>query len=324
MIRKPFATRTLTAAATLALGLATTFGALAEDAPQTPAHASQVAGKTGHVPMLWKVSDGDNTLYLLGSFHLLRKDDLPLSADVDAAMDDAKTTMFETDVLSFKSPEVAAKAQKYQQIEAGATLSGILPEATRAKLDALLKAGGGSLSQVDGVDVWALSIGMQLGAMNALGFSGDYGPDHVLSERADREGKPRLSLESIDDELRTLDAQPANEQILGLQKFLDNPKLAIERAMQMHGDWMRGDVDGLSRDYLQQIQTETPVTYRQLVVERNNAWLPKLKARLDAHGAGDNTLAVVGALHLIGQDGLVEQLRAAGYRVERVCSDCAR
>ena len=323
MIRKLFATKTLTAAATLALGLATTFGACAADAPASVPN-SQAAAKSGHVPMLWKVSDKNNTLYLLGSFHLLRKDDLPLSADVDAAMNDAKTTIFETNVLSFTSPEVVAKIQQYQQIEAGKTLSGILPEATRQKLDALLKLGGSGIAQVDGVDAWALSIGMQGGAMSALGFSGDYGPDRLLSERADKAGKPRLALETVDDELRALDGQPMDEQILGLQKFLDNPKLSIERAMQMHGDWMRGDVDGLSRDYLQQVQTETPGTYRLLVVDRNNAWLPKLKERLDAHGAGDNTLAVVGALHLIGKDGLVEQLRAAGYRVERVCSDCAR
>jgi uncharacterized protein YbaP (TraB family) len=70
------------------------------------------------------------------------------------------------------------------------------------------------------------------------------------------------------------------------------------------------------------MRSETPVTYRLLLVDRNNAWLPQLKARLDAHHAGDNTLAVVGALHLAGEDGLLAKLRAEGYRVERVCTAC--
>ena len=55
---------------------------------------------------------------------------------------------------------------------------------------------------------------------------------------------------------------------------------------------------------------------------RNDAWVPQLEARL-ALGEGEDTLAVVGALHLLGEDGVVEKLRAKGYEVERVCSACA-
>ena len=38
---------------------------------------------------------------------------------------------------------------------------------------------------------------------------------------------------------------------------------------------------------------------------------------------GGAVLVVVGALHLLGPDGVVEKLRAKGYKVERVCSACA-
>ena len=37
-----------------------------------------------------------------------------------------------------------------------------------------------------------------------------------------------------------------------------------------------------------------------------------------------NSLVVVGSLHLLGPDGVVEKLRAKGYRVERICSACAQ
>ena len=36
----------------------------------------------------------------------------------------------------------------------------------------------------------------------------------------------------------------------------------------------------------------------------------------------DDALVVVGALHLLGDDGVVEKLRARGYQVERICSAC--
>jgi uncharacterized protein YbaP (TraB family) len=44
-------------------------------------------------------------------------------------------------------------------------------------------------------------------------------------------------------------------------------------------------------------------------------------AFLDGMGK-DDTLVVVGALHLLGSDGVVEKLRAKGYRVERICNAC--
>jgi len=49
--------------------------------------------------------------------------------------------------------------------------------------------------------------------------------------------------------------------------------------------------------------------------------VPKIAGRLDAPGS-DDTLVVVGALHLLGKDGVVDKLKAKGYKVERICSAC--
>ena len=59
---------------------------------------------------------------------------------------------------------------------------------------------------------------------------------------------------------------------------------------------------------------------RRINVQRNDAWLPKLERTL---ARDDDALVVVGALHLLGEDGIVEKLRAKGYQVERICSACA-
>jgi uncharacterized protein YbaP (TraB family) len=74
------------------------------------------------------------------------------------------------------------------------------------------------------------------------------------------------------------------------------------------------------QDMAVEMRREYPELYRRVNVDRNDAWVPKLQRRLDGETQRD-TLAVVGALHLIGEDGVVEKLRAKGYRVERICSD---
>ena len=90
----------------------------------------------------------------------------------------------------------------------------------------------------------------------------------------------------------------------------------------LHDAWRRGDADMLWNDMARDMQAHYPRLYQRINVERNDAWLPRLDALLRDGHAGDNTLVVVGSLHLLGSDGIVEKLRARGYTVERICSAC--
>src|SRR5688500_4509402 len=81
--------------------------------PQASSQAATLtAAKAAPVPLLWKVSDADNSLYLLGSFHMLKPDDYPVSADIDAAFDDAESLLFEIDPAAMTSPDTIAKFQQ--------------------------------------------------------------------------------------------------------------------------------------------------------------------------------------------------------------------
>jgi uncharacterized protein YbaP (TraB family) len=60
---------------------------------------------------------------------------------------------------------------------------------------------------------------------------------------------------------------------------------------------------------------EYPDVYEALFVRRNNAWIEILLRELQGSGVD---FVAVGAGHLLGEDGLVAQLRARGYTVERV------
>ena len=70
----------------------------------TPAKATESIKR----PLLWKVSDADNSVYLLGSFHLLKPDDYPLPLEVDRAFDDAESLLFEVDPIEMNAPATMA------------------------------------------------------------------------------------------------------------------------------------------------------------------------------------------------------------------------
>lgn len=300
----------------LALALAGAAHAAPPAAPPAPVAATANAAPAA-VPMLWKVSDANNSVYLLGSFHLLRAGDQPVSPAVEAAFTDAEHVVFELSPDELADPANATKFAAAARFEKGQTLTKSLPPATLEKLRKMLEVSGTPLAQVDGTEPWALTLGMVLGMTQAMGFAPDRGLDKVLMGRAEAAKKPVAGLETIDVQLAALDGAPLSEQARGLDEFLGNPRKMADELSAMHAAWLAGDVAKMDREYRAKMAAETPVSYKRMNVDRNVAWVPKLEARLKAKGT-DDTLAVVGALHLLGTDGVVERLKARGYTVERI------
>lgn len=290
--------------------------------PQTDASAKAAATHDAiQRPLLWKVSDADNSVYLLGSFHLLKADDYPLPVEVDRAFDDAESLLFEVDPREMNSPETIAAARKYMAYESGNSLSTVLPKPTLEKLDNVLGAGGGSVQAMEQSEPWVVSLGLIIGVTQTLGFKAELGLDRNLMERAAKAGKPTAGLETVDAQLRALDSVPYAEQTQGLDEFLDDPMKAARQIQDMHAWWRSGDVSRLDSKMRVDMATKTPISYKLLDVDRNDAWLPLIEQRLTG-STQDDTLVVVGSLHLLGKDGLVEKLRAKGYKVERICDTC--
>lgn len=289
---------------------------------QQPDAASQSA--LSQRPLLWKVSATarpDKAVYLLGSFHLLKADDYPMPAEVDRAFDDAESLLFEVDPREMNSPETMAAARKYMEYAPGKSLSSVLPKPTLEKLEKMIAAGGGSVQAMEHSEPWAVSLGLVMGMTRALGFKAELGLDRNLMERASKAGKTTAGLETVDAQLHALDSVPYAEQAQGLDEFLDNPMKASQQMQDMHAWWRAGDIVKLDSEMRVDMAKKTPVTYKLLDVDRNTAWLPLVEQRL-AGASQDDTLVVVGSLHLLGIDGLVEKLRAKGYEVERVCDTC--
>ena len=277
--------------------------------------------KAPPVPLLWKVSDADNTVYLLGSFHLLKRDDYPLSKDVDTAFAAADKLVFEVPPSEMQDPATAQKALAHAGYGDDRTLSKVLPPGVRDKFNVLLLQRGASIAQYDPFEPWFVNLTLVIGLSQSMGFRAEDGLDQYLMQRAASANKPTSGLESIELQLQTLDRTPMKEQIASLQEFVDDPEKMPGMLDELHRAWRQGDVvklDALTRG---QMLANTPETYRLLNVARNDAWLPKIRKLLDG-SSSDDALVVVGAMHLIGKDGLVEKLRGKGYHVERVCSAC--
>ncbi|MGY3264655.1 TraB/GumN family protein [Lysobacter sp. HA35] len=279
------------------------------------------APSTPPVPLLWRVSDADNSIYLLGSFHLLAKSDYPLSPDVDRAFDDAESLVFEVAPEDLDDPSVTGLMLGLAKSDPASSLANTLPADLKTPLDARLSAMGLQPEQMGGFEPWFVDTMLVTLLGQRSGYAPDDGLDRNLMARARAAGKPTGGLETVRQQLATLDGTPLSEQIASLREFVDEGDNAGTRLDELHNAWRAGDIPTLERLTREEMAGLTPVTYQRLNVDRNRAWIPRFQALL-AQGAGHDTLVVVGALHLLGDDGVVALLRAKGYHVERICTAC--
>lgn len=302
--------------------LVATCVALSLLAPSRPAHAQPP------VPLLWKVSDADNSVYLLGSFHLLKPGDYPLSKDVDAAFADAKSLVFEIPPQQIASPELAMQMSQAALRKDGTPLDGDLPPGLATKLKAWEAANAASLGKMglspqslQMFQPWFVGLVISMVQMSNDGLDPRLGLDEHFAAEAAAKGKPTSGLETGTQQIAFLAQMDHDEQLQFLAEAIDESQDGRQEMEKLHAAWRAGDIHTLWDGMAVEMKREYPKLYAHINIERNDAWVPKIEQRLAAPGH-DDTLVVVGALHLLGSDGVVEKLRAKGYTVERICTGC--
>lgn len=279
--------------------------------------AAGVAHAEPPKPLLWKVSDADNSIYLLGSFHLLKDSDYPLADSTYAALEDAERVVFELAPAEMNDPALGQKMGAAAMRTDGTTLQQSVPEETWNQLLAFTIKRGMPIANLQRFEAWFVGLIVSLTEMQALGLDPEKGLDKHFAERAAEAGKPVSGLETGDQQIALFDGMDATQQLQYLQDTLSelaNVEAEIDR---MHGLWRSGDGQALYAATGAEMKAEYPALYQRINVDRNRAWLPRLAGMLDDSDS-DDTLVVVGALHLLGDDGVLAMLKAKGYQVERL------
>ena len=279
--------------------------------------AAGVAHAEPPKPLLWKVSDADNSIYLLGSFHLLKDSDYPLADSTYAALEDAERVVFELAPSEMNDPALGQKMGAAAMRTDGTTLQQSVPEETWNQLLAFTIKRGMPIANLQRFDAWFVGLIVSLTEMQALGLDPEKGLDKHFAQRAAEAGKPVSGLETGDQQIALFDGMDATQQLQYLQDTLSELANVEAEIDKMHGLWRSGDGQALYAATGAEMKAEYPALYQRINVDRNRAWLPRLAGMLDDSDS-DDTLVVVGALHLLGDDGVLAMLKAKGYQVERL------
>jgi uncharacterized protein YbaP (TraB family) len=264
-------------------------------------------------PPIWRIDGKHNSVYLLASVHVLRASDEALPESVLRAYNSAKTIYMEVDLDDLDPTEPSEFTLARGVLPPDQSLEDILGPDQYGRAHAQALDLGVDLDQLAQLEPWVVAITIAQMQFARLGLDPQAGVEQRLMGRAKQDGKEIRGLETLADQLGALDALPMKLQGEFLSISLDEAADMEKDADELIGDWARGDTEALAKTLVHDFD-KFPDLYRSLIVDRNRKWADEIGALLDDD---QNYLIVVGALHLVGNDSVIELLRTRGHPAKR-------
>ncbi|HCK84625.1 MAG TPA: TraB/GumN family protein [Hyphomonadaceae bacterium] len=290
------------------LGLALAISALALTAC-APTRAPEFA------PALFVARDADSTLYLYGTIHLRESGEPWGSPAVEAALAQAEEIWTEVE----NSPANDERARELTLLlgmaPPGRPLSTWLKPEDRERLADAARRLGIEPQALEPMRPWLAGLTLTLAPILRAGYDPGASVDRAIDAYGDAHSKTMRWFETPAQQIGLLAELPDALQRQMLLEAIDEAEAGIESLETLSGAWERGDTQTLERELNESMRDEYPEVYATLLRGRNDAWIAVLMRELE--GAGVDFVAV-GAAHIVGEDGLVAQLRARGVNVERV------
>jgi len=266
-------------------------------------------------PFLWRVTSANATVYLLGSLHAATIDMYPLPAPLYTAFDEANYLVVEIDINKVDAQAQFSAIQKYGMYTDGSRIDQHLSNDSWQKLKTYIQARQMSETFIQGMKPWLVNLTITVAELSRLGYDTSLGIDqHFLNRAA---GKPIISLETLDGQMKVLAGASDKEQESNLVVTLDSVEEMGEMMTTMRTLWQQGDADALY-DAIKVDSESYPDFEKQweaLLDTRNISMAKKIKSYM----ASDATyFVIVGALHLGGKNGLLSLLGKQGYAVTQV------
>lgn len=273
--------------------------------------------------LLWKIEKRwVAPSYLIGTVHLSDDRLAELSPHVMQAIADARRMAFEVADLSFEAFNAATgKSANLFVYSDGRTLDKTIgPELFGKAREALVKAGmPGEISST--IKPWLAFMLLSLpDCERKRTQSGARVFDMRLAAEGRMRGLPIIGLETLESQIKAMAAIPEAQQV-GMLKavvtYLDRTDDLMETMLQIYLKRQMGFAVPFQREMAHRagVDWSAFAAFENEIVANRNAVM--LKGVLPLLEAGSAFIGV-GALHLVGKDGLVEKLRHAGYTVTPV------
>ncbi|WP_419908025.1 TraB/GumN family protein [Hoeflea sp.] len=294
-----------------------------------PELLAEIRKKADQIPngnsLLWRIErDGSVPSWLYGTMHATDPRVLSMSPAARAAFEGAQTVVVESSEITNLETAMASLMTdpSLTMLEAGTTLQSLLSESDLDEVESALKGRGVPITFVAKMQPWMvfslISVPDCELARRAQGVSF---LDKKLADDALAQGKTLEGLETLKEQLSVLSGLPLDVQARLLADTATLGDTLDDVTATMTELYLDGQV-GMIMPLVEATTIEPDAAdsgayaefEKNLVLKRNHTMAERVLPMLEA----GNTFVAVGALHLPGEEGLVELLRNSGYTMTAV------
>lgn len=272
---------------------------------------------------IWRASKPGSTVYLIGTMHLS-------DPRAHSIVETGQKLIEQADRVFF---EVLQADQNYMQaqmatnleigfIDKGPTLPELLSPAEWEQLQTILRDYKIPAFFAAKMQPWVLGMTLSIPACALPAAARKDGIDNKLMEIANTAGIPAQALDDIDDLLALLGGAPIEEQIEDLKLAMSlnsDPESMFKTTKDLYFSGQHQMIIEFGKYWLLRENPENAQRLEQaydsmmvdLLETRNAKWIQKL---LPSVSEGTSVVAV-GAGHLSGTYGILQQLENAGYKI---------
>jgi uncharacterized protein YbaP (TraB family) len=273
-----------------------------------------LAGTNTDKHILWRIQSPKNTVYFLGSIHAMRPGNYPLPNVIQNAFKQSSALVLEIDLAKLDPTATRQMVFAKGLYTNGKTLKGALPPRAYQRMQKMTQQLGLNFDRFKAMKPWLASLTVLSTELKKAGYAAADGIDTHFVRLATQAHKPIIGLETLHYQVGVLaDLPQAVQQKLLLQSLQEASQFKAE-IDSLTKAWQAGNAAGMAT-IMHQDFGGFPQVYQQLIVKRNRHWQPRIEKLI---GRDKNYFVVVGALHLVGKDGLIAQLRKDGYKVKQL------
>lgn len=273
--------------------------------------------------LLWRITGGNcyKPSYMFGTIHLESAsyiDSVPGLSEVIGCVDAVYGEVVQDEMMS---KTVMSKVLKQSLAPADSTIDRLLTPEQYKMVDGVVSSYMMGLIGLDRLSkLKPMAIVMQLEAMQMAKYFPDFkslaggGIDMAVQSRGSELGKYVGGFETVEQQISIAYGSTLKEQARELVEMCEKDKEFGENNRQLCELYHSQDFKALQQHLFDPEKGMSGEEQERMCYSRNRKWMEKIVTTLPVQ----SMLIVVGAAHLMGEQGLIELLRSRGYVVEAV------
>lgn len=264
-------------------------------------------------PALWHISDADSDIYILGTIHVLPSDLDWRTGAIDEAFGSAGTVWFEAPANDPAAAiEMLTLVQQYGLNPPGTSLSSRIDPDTLSRLNQFAAEAGLPLATLEPLRPWLAAITLTAAYVQSHGFDPESGVEAQLWPIATERGKKLSYFETLEEQIRFFADLPGDVEVGLFEQTVLEYTESSDALDALVTAWQTANLGEIDRLVNGEMRDQAPEIYDVVIAQRNARWVEKIQSLLKDSGSH---FIALGAGHLAGEEGVIEQLRAAGIPV---------